>query len=276
MIITDQFVMLNFPKTGSSFVRQVLKNIHGYNHLPNRLRHALHLEQPPPMIELLLPVVEGTQTYKTRGPHGTYQQIPDEHRHKTIVSLVRNPYDRYISAYLYGFWKKKYSALFPDIIQEYPNFPNISFVEYYHLAHLHARTNKLKGISPKVDLGVNTIQFIQFYFPYPQTVLTRIDEDYITEKHYTDDMPTIRFLHQENLNQELHAFLANCGYPQQKIAFLRNAKRINVSQRGKNQQMRTDFITSDLAEQIYKRDRLLFDLFPEYKWSLDKKDQVDP
>jgi len=38
MIITERFVMLNFPKTGSSFARQVVKQAHF--HHPHRCGNA--------------------------------------------------------------------------------------------------------------------------------------------------------------------------------------------------------------------------------------------
>ena len=75
------------------------------------------------------------------------------------------------------------------------------------MLHKFGCKDRLDGITPKIDLGYQTIQFIQFYFPDPEYVLKMIDEDYIQQKRYLNDMAEITFLHQENLNSELYDFL---------------------------------------------------------------------
>ncbi|RMD66615.1 hypothetical protein D6833_01285 [Candidatus Parcubacteria bacterium] len=265
MIITDQFVMLNFPKTGSSFVRTVLKRVHKYDTPYNRIRRMLHLGNKPPMVELILPVIDRQFPPGLRGQHGTYRQIPPEHRHKTIVSVTRNPFDRYVSTYLFGWWKTHLHVAEERLKQAFPHFPDLSFQEYYDLLHTFGRESRLKGISPPIDLGLHTIQFIQFYFKEPERVLSTIDDDYIQRKQYLADMAPVVFLHQENLNRELCQFLTDMGYPQEDIRFIREAERVNVTDRPCDQYKPDRFYTPELIQDILARDRLLFDIFAEYK-----------
>lgn len=268
MIITDHFVMLNFPKTGSSFVRTVLKKVHGYDTLSNRVRRTLSLPDSSGMKELRLPNIgQAVALDNRRDQHGTYRQIPQQDQDKTIVTVIRNPFDRYTSTYLFGFWKEKFPAIVPDseLFRRFPTFPDLTFAEYYELIHRYARENKLNGATPDADLGNHTVHFVQFYFPNPEKVLNRMDDDYVARQDYLEEMPDIVFLHQERLNQELYDFLRGCGYPTEQIDFILDAERVNVTPRNQKQRGLKTFYTPRLIDKILERDRLLFDLFPEYR-----------
>ncbi len=162
MVITDQFVMLNLPKTGSSFARKALKKVHHYDTLPNKILRKLSLAGSS-MIELSHPSLDRQFPEDLRDQHGTYRQIPEEHRHKTVVSVIRNPVDRYVSAYLFGWWKINLHTTEKRLRQAFPHFPELSFREYYEMINLFGRENRLRGMSPRIDLGFYTIQFIQFF-----------------------------------------------------------------------------------------------------------------
>jgi hypothetical protein len=113
-------------------------------------------------------------------------------------------------------------------------------------------------------LGLHTIQFIQFYFPGPEGVLSLIDKDYIREKRYQRDVADIVFLHQENLNEELYNFLLGLGYSRKDIRFIREVDRVNVTAREASQFGTWDFYTQELVEDVLNKDELLFEVFPEY------------
>lgn len=284
MIITDKFVVLNFPKTGSSFVRAMLKRVHNYDEgwfnpilhkairrfrygsLPNRALQRLDTLVNREMSELIVPNVYVKHMGYQQGQHGRYSQIPEEHRHKTIVSVVRNPFTRYISVYLYGYWKRRYLQLYSERLKkDMPNFPDLSFSEYYNMIHFYKQDLRLRDIVPKIDLGVSTIQFIRFYFSESERVLNEIDDEYIRSGTYQDDMAQIVFLRQENLNEELFQFLLTMGYPEEDIQFIKEAGRVNVSERRSDQQSLDSFYTQDLVQTVLQRDRLLFEIFPEYR-----------
>jgi hypothetical protein len=265
MIVTNDFVVINFPKTGSSFTRRVLKKIHGYNSVPWKFIRKLNLPFENSLIEYQFPIIDfvtdGTQTTR----HGLYSQIPEQHKHKTLVSITRNPFDRYISLYLFGSWKERYPMIFPHKLYEvFPTFPDLTFRQYYDMVHYFLSEYRLRGIKPKMDLGVHSVQFIQFYFQNADQVLTRIDENYIQKGKWDQDMPEIEFLHQENLNQELENFLLSHGYSKDQIKHIYSMGRVNVSKRPKQKTRIDDFFGPDFKELVYSRDKLIFEYFPEY------------
>jgi hypothetical protein len=273
VIITDDFVMINFPKTGSTFARSILKEVHKrQKHGNNRsfihsILQVLGVTRGSQLIELMLPNIDKQNDLGRKDQHGTLRQIPVKHRYKTVVSITRNPFDRYISMYLYGWWKDHPMSGIENVEKVFPTFPNLSFEEYYEMLHRFGKQNRLNGISPSIELGFHTIQFIQFYFRKPASVFQRINEDYISQKKYLKDMGEVTFLHQERLNNELFNFLREMGYPKEDIDFILKKDRINVTASGidSNEVCHKRFYTDSLLKRIFNEDRLLFDLFPEYR-----------
>lgn len=265
MIITERAVFLNFPKTGSSFIRAALKQATGYNRPTYRLLRSLRLPHKPPMVELLLPSIDRQHPAGLSDPHGTYRQIPLEHRDKVIVAAIRNPFHRYVSTYRFGWWARHPHAN-PEVLREaYPAFPDLTFGEYMDMLHRFGRPNRLGELSPTIELGFMTIQFIQLFFRDPDRVLRCMDHAYIEQRAYLDDMPDIVFLHQENLNQELYQCLVDLGYPEDQVRFILNAARVNVTPGPTEANRLEDLYTPELVARILERDRLLFDRFPEYQ-----------
>lgn len=72
MILSNKFVFLHLPKTGGSFVREILTQ-----HAPQDWDIELHNNHP------------------------TIRDIPATHTHLPMVGLVRNPFDWYVSWYHY-------------------------------------------------------------------------------------------------------------------------------------------------------------------------------
>ena len=269
MIITDQFVVLNFPKTGSSFVRKVLKQIHNYDSVIYRLFRKLKIPYHPSMIELKVPIIDRKTPGFKKSQHGLYIQIPETHKHKEIVSVSRNPFDRYVSAYLFSAWKRIYPEIYGrELTERYPHFPALTFLEYYRMIHTYIEDFRLKGSKLKIPLGVQTVQFIQFYFRDPDTVLHQIDHAYLDGRKYESDQVSVNFLEQKNLNKELYEFLRQHEYPEKNIEFIQKADKVRITPRRKDQEDIKLFYTPELVEEILMRDKLIFDLFPQYTSSL--------
>lgn len=265
MIITNRFVMLNFPKTGSSFARKILKDIHKkYQTWPFKLLRMSNLLDTPYMIERFVPMIDEYRTLGMNSQHGTYIQIPQTHKLKKIISITRSPLSRYVSAYLYGWWKEYPLAPVEKISKIFPSFPDLNFEEYWEMLNIFGLEDRLKGITPPIKLGYHTIQFIQFYFYNPDKVLSNINFDYISEQNYRRDMAKVTFLHQENLNQELFDFLLQEGYPEKDITFIKDANRVNETPHELKKKDIIRFYTKDVLEDLLQRDRLLFEIFPEY------------
>ncbi len=102
MILTDQFVLLNYPRTGSTFVREALGSIYGQS--ARRLQWLLPAKRK--FRELLLPINRTTAALESgrRSQHGCYSQIPASHRGKPVLCVTRNPLERVVSQYEHGFW----------------------------------------------------------------------------------------------------------------------------------------------------------------------------
>jgi len=265
MIVTNEFVMLNFPKTGSSFARTAIKR--AYTRRISRFRRMLELLHvfQPSVKEVLLPKIDEKVHHNIKDQHGTLRQIPAYHKDKPILSITRNPIARYESLYKFRWWEKYPPADITVIREKYPHFPDLSFSEYYEMIHDFGKQNRLSGIRPNIDLGIHTIQFIQFYFEDPESVLRRIDEEYIDNEQYLEDMGAIRFIHQESLRSELKAFLRENGFRENDLAFIESMERINVTDETQVSSNRKELSIDDgVRNRIIKRDGLLFKLFPEY------------
>ena len=265
MIITDDFIMLNFPKTGSSFARKVIKQLYGeHNSHIRKLMEKLCLCSPR-VRDFMLPKIDVKVNYKAKDQHGTLRQIPESHRGKRIVSITRNPLERYVSTYFFKWWQSFPPADIHTIREKYPHFPDLSFPEYYEMTHLYGKQNRLQNIVPKIDLGLHTIQFIQFYFHDPEAVLTKIDHQYIEQEDFRRDMGSVEFLHQENLNSELRLFLIDVGFNENQLKFIDSLGKVNITEKKeKAPRLSNVAVESGFRNTILERDKLMFKIFPEY------------
>lgn len=265
MIITDDLVMLNFPKTGSSFAREVLKRVYAEGESTFRKLLAKLGLCNPSLIELLLPQIDAEKNSGIKSQHGTRRQIPAAHGDKPILSIARNPLSRYVSLHLFRWWEKHPSAEADIILKKFPQFPNLSFSEYYEMEHEMETRNRLRGIIPRIDLGLQTVQFIQFYFRDPESVLRRIDDDYIERREYRQEIRAVHFLHQENLNIELKEFLLERGFSLQQLRFIDSMEKVNVTAKKQEEaDWRGYYLGTPIQNRIIERDKLLFSVFPEY------------
>jgi len=254
MIITDRFVVLSNPKTGSTFVRAALKRIHGYDDPPKGLL-------PLPwrfrttrggMSELLLPNLRAPDE-RPADQHGTLSQIPRAHRGKPVVSVVRDPFSRLLSAYRFQWWRR-YPPGPPELLaRRFPRFPELTLEEYLRLEEFDAST-RLPSPPPDFRVGFQTVQFIQMFFRDPTRVLRGLDDSYLDSDRFLDDLPRIHFLQTEDLNRELHQFLLEAGYPEERVSFILKLPAANTTERPLgaapwNQQL--------LAE-VLRSERLLF------------------
>ena len=265
MLITDQFVMLNFPKTGTTFVRDVLVRIHEQRAGGNVLRKLCG--KPAGIQKIEVPNIDASHKRGAMTAHGTFRQIPEAHRHKKVVSITRDPVSRYTSLYLFQVRKKqlRHPPAEAELLkQSFPSFPDLSFAEYYDMIQQFGCEGLLKGIKPKVELGSHSIKFIPFYFRDPEKVLREIDHDYIASERFREDMADVTFLHQETLNAELAGFLLKNGYSEEECALIDKAEKLNESKRSGNEKDHTSFYEDGVLERMRERDALLFKIFPAY------------
>ena len=109
MIITDSFVFLNYPKTGSTFVREALSELYKKKQKKrwpwSRNKRYFEMYEAPDVREM------SQQRYGNPNPHGTYWQIPERAQHLPVYSVFRDPFRRVPSLYHYADWKKQEALL---------------------------------------------------------------------------------------------------------------------------------------------------------------------
>ena len=271
MIITDKFVLLAFPKTGTSYTTAALRNIHARRGLLGRMIPQKYQKRDFPRVNyrehrILQP--PSPPHHKARNSrHGTYSDIPEKERHKKIVSTVRNPFYQYTSSYLFQTRMRqnlRRPAELDVLLARYPDYPKLNFADYYDMLHRFGVREQLQGVEPPVDLGLQTVNFINFYFKNPRDVLKKIDAAYIESKAYEEDMADIFFLHQEALAEEFTDFLRSMDYSDSECRQAVSLKQKNVSRRNREEESLSHFYDDQLLSQVLERDALIFKIFPEY------------
>lgn len=248
MIITKKYIYIHLPKTGGTFVTRVIKKV---------------------VLKTFRQKIENTilkNSYLNIYKHGTCSRIPANYRHLPIFSTIRNPYDRYISQYEFRWWEK-YPEQFSDIneiLENCPNFPDISFSEFVHLANKVFFRLK-PAICRKKNIGWQTEQFVQYFFKYPIFVVPKIDANYFTNGAYQEDMYDVKFIHTEHLNRELHDLLVALGHKKKDVAFILPMNKINPVEGGRPpDQEWVKYYDENLKNYVREKERYLFHLFPEY------------
>lgn len=271
MIITDQYVFLAFPKTGTSYTTAVLRNIHARRGWRGWLWPLAWQKRgfPRPGYRehrVMLPAAPPHHRART-SRHGTWQDIPEADRDKKIVSVIRDPFSRYTSAYLFQTRMRENLRAVADPVvlrSTYPGYPDLSFEDYYDMLHRYEVPGILGDARPGMELGSQTVSFVRFFFREPEKVLNKICPAYIEDKAYLADMADIQFLHQESLRQEFIQLLQDAGYTQRECAMATSLKQKNVATRSKEESSLSHFYDEELRQLVLQRDALIFSLFPEY------------
>lgn len=247
MIVTPDFVYVHQPKTGGTFVTETLSRVYGGR----------------------------SGAFVDTAKHATCSEIPAEHRDKPIVSAVRNPFDRYVSQYRFGWWK-----LHPDLYcgademrALYPHYPDLSFGEFVQLANakfLNCHQGRPTGFvnrnfPPGRGPGWHTEQFVRFYFRDPQAAFARLDEESLGRGDFRQDLYPVHFLPVERLNEALYELLLGFGHRREDVEFIRPAARVFPAEGGRDPGDRwQSYYTPEIRDFIFARERLLFELFPQY------------
>lgn len=223
MIITDKFVMINFPKTGSTFARKVLEELYLNEHSKTTFFNRLISNatgNKPYFMSIMLPEIEFPGKGITQfDQHGKWEQIPQHHKYKPVVSIVRNPYERYVSAYEFNLWKTYLVDSLENIKAKLPSFPDLSFEQYLDYQDLQI-AYRFPENENEIDTGNQTAQFIQYFFKDPRKAFAKLCDDYIYSGDYKKDLPNVTFLRNENLNLDLWHYLLSQGYDKDRIAFV--------------------------------------------------------
>ncbi len=228
MLILDKYILLNFPKTGSTFAREALKEIHKerkkkiiyqpYRIFNKNFRKSLFIK------ELMLP---STFNPSIKGQHGGFYQIPNEFKHKEIVSTIRNPLNRLLSIYNCKWWVG--NNLLENSLREkyFPQFPNLNLIDFIKYRDL--LEEQILPEVGKYGLGFQSIRFIKMYSRNPKITISRINSDREVKNAFFNDLKRIFFLKQENLTNDLIAYLRNKEYSSSELMTIKNKEKVNVS-----------------------------------------------
>jgi hypothetical protein len=251
MILTPRFVFIHWPKTGGTFVTQVIRRIHKKDR--SWMRRALGRF-----------VGFG---YTDLNKHGGCSEMPPAAAGLPIVSTVRNPYDHLVSTFEYAWWKR-----FPDpwvdwekVRRALPTCPEFTFAEYVTFSTTMRGQLPPQPVPPEDRLGFQSETFVRLFFRDPAAAWPRIDDAYIAARGWEKDMHPVHFLRTERLNAELRAWLTGVGYAPERTAFLEKQDRIypEGSKRTKDMDWH-GYYTPELKAAVRRRERLLFAVFPEY------------
>lgn len=250
MIITDHFVMLNFPKTGTTFAREAVKAVYGQKEgRPWQWAARFGLYRPP-VQELLLPKLYGTEPAGYIDQHGIYQQIPVEHASKQVVSIIRNPLEKFISSYVFEWWRKHPS----EEMRAHPKFPDLSLADYFDFS----ATQGSHGLGPA------TFAFIRFYSPDPAKVAQRVHAGESLE----ENVPPITFLRQETLREDLLRFLEGLGIPHTRR--MNHIPDRNVGAGDKKSRIDEEHIRH-AARGLLEIEAPLLNMFPDYRQEITQR-----
>jgi hypothetical protein len=256
MIIADDFVFLHPPKTGGSFVTEVLTDVYARQHG----RRIVNLDK-----------------------HGDIESVPREHRSKPQVTIVRNPFDYYSSTYQFGYWIDRQIepslALWNDVEMKsrFPTYPYLKFPEFLEGAleignkHLEPAHQEL---ARTLRLGPHTIRMLQFslrgYIPALETFGVTGDVGVLSSQ-----IKPTRFLHTETLNKDMFDWLVDLGVPARLAAPVLakpdikplNTPNGKVLKNGHGQNRTVHW--SELFDErtraaVVEYEWLFFSLFPEY------------
>lgn len=262
MILTDRFVVLNFPRTGSTFVRAVLHRIYGRRLDARTLRDRLPWRASR-LSELSLPI---DRTWKAErlgrhSQHGRWGQIPESHRHLPVVSVMRHPLDHSVSHFLHHDWWRAPPADELVLRRRFSEWPRLTFAEYLDFEQEFALPDVLKGVRPAAHIGCLTAHFLRFYSRDPEQALSRLTDEQIDSGELASAMPSIHWLRHELLADDLASFLEKMGLPPRAIAVVRRHPRVNVSLQRQGISWRTFYSPEQEALKRH-RERALFRLFP--------------
>jgi hypothetical protein len=252
MIITESFVWINFPKTGSTFAREVFRSMYAVSSFDFGKRLQFRGRW---MREELVPETRPNfgQRFGRPTPHGRVAQIPTGFHHLPVVSAIRDPVKRAYSLYTYGDWKKsdQLPATFEEICEAFPAFPDLSFEDYLDFIRRFRGRNKISVGGSTYTLGAQSVDFVSF-FARSENQELRLPA-FASWETLAQQLAEVRFLHVEDLNHQLFDYLANLGFPKRYLRFILSMRKINESSDG----LMAGKISPELREDIERAEGLI-------------------
>lgn len=263
MIITNKFIYIHLPKTGGTFVTDALFKVY---QLDWTIWNWLTL------------IVSGKVCYHTpygnfllqKPKHPAIHEIELKYRNLLILTNIRNPLDLYVSQYEFGWWKRrgylKYYRQIKDFKTKFKNFPNLTFQEFIELQYDTFSFPGNGEFSDENGIGINSKIFLSTYVEDSQRIANGFINGTISSKMLDKKfLSNINFLLTHNLNTRLYDFLKEMGFEEDKIKFIIKKEKVLPLGKGRTKEQKWEkYYTEDLKQLILNKDRLLFELFPEF------------
>ncbi len=261
MFIASDFVVVHLSKTGGTFVERTLREMFCSSALGRKI-HRLKTRYGVPIP--FYPYRYDEQCDQ----HALCNDIPESQRGKTIMSCIRNPFDLYVSEYTFGWWKKHPGKWFHDLPafeKLYPDWRSFSFGEFFSISCRHASwVQRTLAEYPKANrLGWFSHKFVYYYCRDYDYVFQAVEDPDLFFNRVKETMYPVHFIHTEQLNRELYAFLLAKGYAEERIASIPTKEKINTSRKDYNWRKWYD---EELRRGIEEKDALIFRLFPEFQF----------
>ena len=246
MVIADEFVYVHMPKTGGTFVEEVLRRVLG---------------RPP-----------GWNSDVGADQHQPVSAIPHGHRHKPVLFTVRNPYDHYVSFYCFGWWRDHAGDTFDArrIRARYPHFPELDFGEYLEAAlDWDLLTEPYRCVREPFEaagLGPLTLDYVRYLSTDPDRAVANLSDLLARQTMCAGDV-ALHVVPMEQLNRDLHAFLIELGYDAADVDFVPTLEPIFPPQSTPRRDTSVrweDWYTDDLLAMVAERERLVFSTWPMY------------
>lgn len=246
MLVTDDFVFLHIPKTGGTFVTEMLMEL-------DRRSDRFSARRVP------------------ESKHGGIGRIPADGRGKPVVVSVRDVFDHYLSRYRFRWWAdpKWASERFhlERVKHDFPAFPDLSFREFMAFIngwHYRRRMTEkgIDGLLNGLEIGLNTWELTRICLPRHRQFLKRFDR--LSDSELRGEFARVRFLRTENLNGDLHDLLLQQGQRAEDIRFIRDAPPVLPRFAGGEPEAGPRAYFDDaLVAFVMQRDRLYFRMFPD-------------
>ena len=246
IIVNNAFVYIHHPKTGGTFVTEMLKRVASTSK------------------EFTIQELPGLK-------HAGVRKIPDEHRHLPILINVRNVFEHYVSRYTFRWWadpghyQKRFNM--EKVRKDFQDFPEIGFAEFLRLindwSYPRNFPRKKKDKLSRLEIGYNTWTLARLLIKNPVRLLERLDE--LDDQQLLDEFLKVRFLRTENLNSDLYNLLKGLGLKQEILSPILDSGPILPKKggRGKGKETWHNYFTQDDIDFVRHKDRLYFRLFPD-------------
>jgi hypothetical protein len=233
MLITSDFIFVHIPKTGGTFINEIVQRLYKPKRFSRVYRWMTkwglwHRSCKLIISELKYPNLDDYP----RGVHCGLRHIPKTT--KPIMHVKRNPEDFYKSLFFYGHYKKVPHLTQEILDNEFEDFPNLKpdeLFKYYHLL-----SAKIVGID-QLKFGYLTLELIEELSPSEEIrekLISLLQKGKINEAVETlkNANKNMHILDISSLNKDLEQFLRK-HTRLSGLKSLSSIGKINVSKKSK-------------------------------------------